>query len=361
MYKYSEIKTIHLEITSKCNVSCPMCLRNISGGAPNPQLPLTELSLDDIKKIFPLKFIKQLKRIYMCGNYGDPMLAKDSLEVFHFFRKNNPDLFLSLFSNASGRGKAWWKELAQVVNLVHFSIDGLEDTNAIYRRGANFKKIMANAKSYISAGGKAVWDFIVFAHNEHQVEEARELAQSMGFEKFVVKKTGRFFSNQKSKVKQEQVVLNKQGKVDYTLQMPSKPEYQNRSLKKEKELVDHYGSLQEYLNQTEIKCQVSAEKSLYVSAEGLVFPCCWLANQLYPWYFKKGASQIWKWIEKLPEKKNSLCAKKYSLESIVHSDFFQKSIPNSWKGKDINKDKLRVCAKTCGQKFRPFTDQFVQN
>lgn len=289
------------------------------------------------------------------------MLAKDTLEVFRFFRENNSQLFLSLFSNASGRTVSWWEELAQIVDLVHFSIDGLEDTNPIYRRGANFKKIMANAEAYISAGGKAVWDFIVFAHNEHQVEEARELALSMGFEKFVVKKTGRFFSNQRSKVKKEQFVLNKKGELEYSLQMPNKPEYQNLSLRKEQQLINHYGSLQEYLNQTEIKCQVSEEKSLYISAEALVFPCCWLANQLYPWYLKKRSSQIWKWVENLPEKENSLCAKKHSVESIIQSDFFQKSIPGSWQGKDIKKDKLKVCAKTCGQKFKPFSDQFIQN
>ena len=359
MYKYTEIKSVHLEITSKCNASCPMCLRNISGGALNPQLPLTELSLEDLQHIFPKPFLQQLKRIYMCGNYGDPIMAKDTLSALSFFRETKPELSLSLFSNASARSSFWWKELAKVVDLVHFSIDGLEDTNPIYRKGTDFKKIMANAKSYISAGGKAVWDFIVFAHNEHQVETARKLAFSMGFERFVVKKTGRFFSNTRSKVKKEQAVLNKKGEVEYYLKMPSRTEYQNFSLQKEKELIKEYGSLIEYLNQSEIKCKVKEEKSLYISAEGLAFPCCWLANRLYPWYLEKRSSQIWQWIENLPEKENSLCAKKHSLESIIESNFFQKTIPQSWQGKTINQDKLRVCAKTCGQKFKPFSDQFL--
>ena len=361
MYKFSEIKTVHLEITSKCNASCPMCFRNIFGGMVNPQLPLTELSLEDIKKIFPIPFIKQLERIYMCGNYGDPMLAKDTLEAFRLFRKINPKIFLSLFTNASGRTKAWWEKLAQIVDLTHFSIDGLEDTNAIYRRGTSFKKIIENVNSYISAGGKAIWDFIVFAHNEHQVEEARTLALEMGFQKFVTKKTARFFSNQRSKVKTEQQVLNKKGEVEYTLKMPKKPIYQNASLKKEEEISNTYGSLREYLNQTPVKCRVSEEKSIYISAEALVFPCCWTANQLYPWYFKKRSSQVWKLILNLPEKEKSLCAKTHSIESISQSDFFQKIIPKSWEGKDIAKDKLKVCANTCGQKFTPFSDQFIES
>jgi len=359
MYQYSQIKTIHLEVTTKCNASCAMCGRNICGGAVNPNLPLTELSLEDIKQILPKNFIKQLKRLYMCGNYGDPIVAKDSKEIFKFLRSSQPDLDLSFFTNGSAQNTSWWKELGSIVNKVHFSIDGLADTNAIYRRGTHFDKIMENARSYIEGGGTAIWDYIVFKHNEHQVDLARTLAQKMGFKKFVVKKTGRFYSNQKSKVKTEQVILNKKGEPDGVLRMPSLPQYQNRSLKKEEELTKKHGSLHKYLNQTPIDCKVVNEKSLYISAEAFVFPCCWTANQLYPWYFKKRSSQIWSLIEKLPEKEQSLNAKKHSLQKIIEGDFFQSLIPDSWRGKDITQDKLRVCAKTCGKDFTPFADQFL--
>ena len=138
--------------------------------------------------MFPASFIKQLQKIYMCGNYGDPMVAKDTLEIFQFFRETEPSLFLSMFTNGSGRSSPWWKNLAKTIDEVHFSIDGLEDTNAIYRRGTHFQKIMESAESYISAGGKAIWDYIVFHHNEHQVEKASQLAKKIGFKKFVVKK-----------------------------------------------------------------------------------------------------------------------------------------------------------------------------
>ena len=52
LYTYKEIKTVHLEITDKCNAACPMCARNINGGEDNPQLPGTELFIEDIKRIF---------------------------------------------------------------------------------------------------------------------------------------------------------------------------------------------------------------------------------------------------------------------------------------------------------------------
>ena len=31
MYKYTDIKTIHLEVTQNCQASCPMCDRNMNG------------------------------------------------------------------------------------------------------------------------------------------------------------------------------------------------------------------------------------------------------------------------------------------------------------------------------------------
>ena len=60
MYVYSRIRQVHLEITSRCNASCPMCPRNVNGGALNPNLPLTELSLSDVKTILPAAFVRQL-------------------------------------------------------------------------------------------------------------------------------------------------------------------------------------------------------------------------------------------------------------------------------------------------------------
>ena len=65
-----------------------MCDRNHNGGEVNRHIrdDLQELSLDDIKTIFPPDFIKQLNTMYMCGNLGDPISASDTLEVFQYFR-----------------------------------------------------------------------------------------------------------------------------------------------------------------------------------------------------------------------------------------------------------------------------------
>ena len=53
-----------------------MCDRNIHGGKDNPNLGMHELSLLDIQTMMPPHFVKQLDRIYMCGNFGDPLLLQ---------------------------------------------------------------------------------------------------------------------------------------------------------------------------------------------------------------------------------------------------------------------------------------------
>ena len=65
-----------------------MCDLNMNGGADNP-ITNAELSLDDAKRMFSPEFIKQLNVMYMCGNLGDPIVARDTLEIFEYFREHN--------------------------------------------------------------------------------------------------------------------------------------------------------------------------------------------------------------------------------------------------------------------------------
>lgn len=83
MYKYDEIKVVHLEPTTKCNASCSQCLRSANGGEINPYLPITELSLNDVKKIFPISFVAQLRSMNMCINY---QLPKEAVSVKFFLK-----------------------------------------------------------------------------------------------------------------------------------------------------------------------------------------------------------------------------------------------------------------------------------
>lgn len=359
IYSYDDIRVVHLEITSKCNASCPMCARNRFGGPVSDVLPETELTLEDIKAIFSENFIKQLKRLYMCGNYGDPIAANDTLEVFEWLRSINQDIKLGLHTNASARTPQWWSKLGRLLNgewdYVKFGLDGLEDTNHIYRKGTNWKKIMGNASAFIEAGGTAHWEYIVFKHNEHQVEDARLLSERMGFKQFRTKKTGRFFSNTRLEGKDKQEVWDRDGNLEYHIEKPINTLYQNDSLLKEQELIDRFGSMVSYLDRTCVKCKVADEKSIYISAEGLAFPCCWTANQLYLWYMPERKGEMWDLID---HDINNVNAINNNLRDIVEGRYFDR-IKQSWTMASTADGKLKTCSRICGTGFDQFGSQFA--
>ena len=389
MYKANEITTVHLEVTEKCNASCPQCARNINGGEVNPQLHDAELSLDDVKTILKPEFIKQLKRLYMCGNYGDPISARDTLEIFEYIRSHNAKMQLSFHTNASAKTPEWWSKLPKAMGKSHyvvFSVDGVEDTNHLYRQGTIWKKIMENAQAFIAAGGRARWDYIVFGHNEHQVDLARALAESMGFEKFNVKKSNRFFSNTRGQVKTEHQAGNRKGNETALLSMPKNPEYQNAALKQLESLSKDKGEvkidfvstvaelegkignqrfnldpakkkdMEKYWDSVEIKCKVAEEKSIYITAEGYLQPCCWTAGQMYVWYWKERGGQIWDAINQAGV--DTLDLRVHDLNDVINGKFMQDIIPESWNKSSCAEGKLAVCAKTCGNKYDAFKEQF---
>ena len=358
MYKLDQIRMIHLEITQACQANCPMCDRNQNGGALNPHIDLSELTLDDCKKIFEPNFIKQLNTMYMCGNLGDPIIARDTLEVFRYFREHNSKMWLSMNTNGGARDHQWWKDLANIFGrygAVIFSVDGLEDTNHLYRQGVNWNIVERSMKSFISAGGRARWDFLIFEHNQHQVEKARELSIEWGFEKFVAKKTGRFITSN-NEIKDSHQSINKKGFKTVEIKKPEE-QYQNSALKTQTTLIEKYGSMDNYFDSTHIECKVKKDGNLFITAEGLALPCCWTAGRMYKWWHKNPRiEQIWDFIDAVggKEKLNA----KYGLNKVFDSGIFE-MIEVSWKKSSVTDGKLKVCAMKCGIEFDPFGKQFV--
>jgi MoaA/NifB/PqqE/SkfB family radical SAM enzyme len=346
MYRYEDLRSLHLEVTTRCNASCGQCPRNIEGGAVNPALPLVELSLADARRIFPLEFVRQLRGAFLCGNYGDPMVAKDTLEILRYFREGNPKIRLKMHSNASGRDAAFWRSLAEVVDVCTFSIDGLSDTNHLYRRGTEWERIIDNARTFIAAGGTAFWDFIVFRHNQHQIEEARALSKVLGFERFAIRKTSRFWRS--GRMLEQTPVRSRDGTIEYFLEPPDRAELVHDDARRLLERTEGREAHEAYLGETEIECKVVEEKQIYVSAEGLVFPCCWTAS-IHHLGIDRSRHQIWRLLDQLPEGKASLSGLRHSLREIVEGPFFQAMIPGGWAARSTGADRLKVCASVCGQ------------
>lgn len=232
------VRILHIEPTNVCNAACPQCPRELESTFDKNDH--RHLTVEQVQRLLGTDDIAQLYNMFMCGNYGDPAAANHVFELCDYFRQHNPIITLGMNTNGSLRTPAWWRELAKVFCLpkdyVVFSIDGLEDTNHIYRVNTVWRKIMENAEAFIEAGGSAHWDMLVYKHNEHQVDQAQELAEKMGFKWFRVK------------VSKRPLVQN--------LQYPS-----NWSIPAKK-----FGP---------IRCISEANQSVYIDARGQLSPCCW--------------------------------------------------------------------------------------
>lgn len=243
----SNIKEIHIEPTSLCNAECPQCARNILGEGLNSNIKLGSLSIDWFKDTFNTHNLVNINKIFFCGNVGDPCATPDLLKICDYLKSIKSDIVLGANTNGSLKTKEWFKELGKILNgtfdYLVFSIDGLEDTNSIYRKNTNWSKIIENAESYISTGASAHWDMLVFEHNKHQVEDAKELARKIGFNWFRSKETDRWDTYPISK----------------NLQPASSFQKQNYSL----------------VNPV---CEKDRDNSIFIDYTGKVWPCCHMAE-----------------------------------------------------------------------------------
>jgi len=384
LWDHRPITGIHAELTDKCNSGCPMCPRYINNGSgSNPHLPNTEVTFGQFQEWFQPKFVRGLRKFLSCGNYGDPASAKDMLEIYRYLRKTNPHIGLAVNTNGSVRTKDWWKELGSLMknpfmDYCTFSIDGLEDTNHLYRRNTNFKKIMENARAFIQAGGVAHWDYIVFDYNEHQVEKARELAVQMGFQNFNIKKTTRWhlYKNNRG----EFDVRDKNNQYLYTLRQPLNEKYKDETFEILKDNLkspnyiteqefDHLYSEDIYQmvsdrnggyikikhSEFEIQCRATQSRhnpfdEIFLSATGHVFPCCYLGGE--PWRYDgqtvRSKDSIMEMIE-LNGGMDSISLHQSSLEKVLNTPIYSEMLRRSFK--IDHPMRSRQCSTCCGKSW----------
>lgn len=242
MLTLRDIKVLHLESTDVCQAACPACARELDPIFDRTQK--NHLTPEMIGQILTENQIRGLDKMFMCGNYGDPAAGKYTLDIYKYFRSINPSIVLGMNTNGAIQNTGWWKTLGnlfqQQQDYVVFSIDGLEDTNHIYRKGVDWKRLMENVQSYISTGASAHWDMLVYRHNEHQVDACEKLAKELGFTWF------------RAKVSKRQLRDGLESPISWAA-----PAVQRKI----------------------IECHALKEQSVYIDAQGRASPCCWLGSR----------------------------------------------------------------------------------
>jgi len=243
----------HIEPTSKCTLECPLCDRTWFYETFKKR-NLHEIDVDNI-----VKFVGPNVEVTLCGNNGDPIYHSKFLDLCQKLKNNNCSIWIH--TNGSARPTKWWERLKNILGRgdhITFAIDGLEDTNHLYRKNAKWKSIMTAIKTLKDRNFNLVWKFIIFKHNQHQILEAKRLSEELTFDEFELEQSDRWL-----------------GKKDL---MPD-PEYVDYHYKYQKEVLIN----PQYSSTMKPKCLINnlPSNSLYIDAEGDFYPCCWMGTYKY--------------------------------------------------------------------------------
>lgn len=262
-----DVKVLQVEATTRCNAWCSQCARSKGGYELADHMALEDLDTTRYREI--LDQFDNLETVDFCGTYGDAIAAPNIVELTQLTKKYTKKIIIR--TNGSLRSTDWWIAFANILkdhdHEVWFCLDGLEDTHEKYRQATNFNTIIENAKSFMSAGGIAVWQFIPWEHNEHQILDCIRLSQQLGFKRFEFIKNVRLMYTPRDYRTGTITELKKWSRNSNM----SKYEQVKSEVKKE-------------------NCQHLTQPSYYVNASGKISNCC---------YFNKFQSS--KDISELPD------------------------------------------------------------
>jgi len=332
MLKLADIRQVQIELTTRCNARCPMCMRNYRGMDFNSGYPETELTLDQIKKILNPDFLQQLSRgIQFNGNLGDFGVAQEAQEIVHWLVDQHVPVYIN--TNGSMRTPDWWAGLARPGVRIGFALDGLADTHSLYRQDTNWHRVIANAQAFIHAGGHAIWRFIPFNHNRHQEQDCQNLANKLGFVRFENINDGR----------NRGPVYNRTGEFSHRLGEPY-TEHELTNPPPVKDLLTSHLTWFDHRtvvcdNDTQplnLVCQHKRLEELYIAANGTVYPCCFLG--FYPATMTHPGNQQ---LLPLVKENNAL---EYDLEHCI--EWFN-SVEETWSKNSIAEGRLYGCVNSC--------------
>ena len=316
MFPISKLQVLEIEPSSYCNAGCPLCIRHIKWTSKEqPNLIKRHLTYEQIQFLFA--DIKTIQRVILCGVVGDSLMNPSIFNIVEFISNISEELFID--TNGSIRSEEFWGELGKLSKkkniTISFAIDGLEDTNHIYRVNTDFNKIIQNATAYINAGGRAVWKYIVFKHNEHQIEEANAFATKLGFEVFTTEHSSRWDRDDIDHIINNNPILQPSSLVQNKLQYKMKG-------------VGDAGV--EYTTTQCISCKSLTRSHVFVDANFDLWPCCFFGSEVREFNRKIYWDPYWKSIEDMyGENFNNLNTT--NLATLLEHPYFIKTLPASWE------------------------------
>lgn len=179
---------VSIETSAICNLKCPEC----PTGNKSLKRKQGLMTYSDFEEV-----IDQIKKYAVYVNLslqGEPFLNKELLKMIQLADKNN--ILTSLSTNGHFLNYDTALEIIDSgLKRLIVSLDGTDqETYEKYRKGGSFNSVIDGIKILSSIKAKKqvkypeiVLQFIVFNHNEHQLNKIKELGKNLGVNKVELK------------------------------------------------------------------------------------------------------------------------------------------------------------------------------
>ena len=191
--QYQRSAGSNIETSVRCALRCPQCQRAwLTFGKTHERYQEIktrineggDLSIENFEKI--IKFATE--HVNLCGQISDPIYwpqLKDAILMM----KNYPSKTLNISTAGHQKNIEWYKEVFNTCpkNVVwKFGLDGIGKTSELYRVGQNSELIWESMLLGKKMGLTVEWQYIVFEHNVHELEEAKSIAKDNNLEMIII-------------------------------------------------------------------------------------------------------------------------------------------------------------------------------
>src|SRR6478609_1577194 len=180
--------SISFEPTTSCNLRCPECpsgLRSFTRPTGMLDLQLYRKVLDELSG----------QLLYLILYFqGEPYLHPQFFELVQYARKKK--IYIATSTNAHYlTDENARKTVESGLDRLIISIDGTtQETYESYRVGGNLEKVIEGARNIVkwkkelkSSTPHVIFQFLVVKHNQHQIQELKQLAKEIGVDEVGLK------------------------------------------------------------------------------------------------------------------------------------------------------------------------------
>ncbi|MGI0057240.1 MAG: radical SAM/SPASM domain-containing protein, partial [Nitrosarchaeum sp.] len=175
---------LFVDPASFCNLQCPFCPTGNRINAREPE----SLALNHFKKLID----EVGNDIFHIGfyNWGEPLLNRDLVDMLNYIKKFSISSEISTNLSIPLSYERAIELMETNIDRIIMSIDGVtQESYQKYRVGGNLALVFKNIKLLVDAKIKTqntntllVWRFLVFKHNQHEIDKAKSIAKEFGVE-----------------------------------------------------------------------------------------------------------------------------------------------------------------------------------